>query len=291
MEHTSIWSRVRARQTRPTAAHYGFMDRRGLHTLTLHRSGAAFSCALLLMTACHPAEKVSTADDPYMIRMDFLERKLAELRDTTDRRLQDERTRRENQLAIGDKSVRELETRLNNLESRIAQLEARLSDLESPPAKPPERPPQPDGPIGRVASEPAPPLPPTASKTAGDAFPLEISDITPLVITVRTQTSVRVIETGRVTRDEAGRRIPEVKTETYPIYEYEYRLQFDASHRTVRTLNFQAEAGYGPMLFSLPPGGALTKKQVRWKAGASLMIRADGQYRLFDAPPPPPPSP
>lgn len=244
---------------------------------------------LLCLVSCKQPKETSSDEDPYMVRMDFLERKIAELRDTTERRLQDEKTRRENQLAVMEKSLRDLESRLAGLQSRVEQLGATVTDLEDRLAKAPASPP--DTPRAVVPPMPPTPAAPPLPKPPEDSFPIEVSALTPVVVAVRTQASVRVIETGKITRDETGRRVPEVKTETYPIYEYEYRLRFSASNRTPQVVAFQAEAGYGPTGFSLPVGGVLTNGEIRWRAGASLIIRANNQHKIFSAPPPPPPSP
>lgn len=254
--------------------------------MTRHWFEAVFLLSIFAFVSCKPAQPSPPAEDPYMIRMDFLERKLNELRDSSDRRVQDERTRRENQIAVLEKSLQDMERRLiqtqaahDTLKQRVAELEDRVAALRSLPPESRRLPPS------------APSTPPVvpAPSAASDIFPIEILNLTSLSVPVRTQASVRVIETGKMTRDDSGRRVPEMKTETYSVYEYEYRLRFHASNRATRTVSFSCEAGYGPTLFTLAAGEMVTNKEVRWKPGSSLLVRADGQYRLHTAPPPPPP--
>lgn len=245
-----------------------------------------------MLSSCHPAEKTAGEPDPYLIRIEFVERKLDELRETTERRFQDERVRRENQLAVQDRTLREMQQQLIQLETKISELSNRLALMETSRVNRAEvevLPPLPASPS--VAA--APPLPPAISvqpaQPAEKGFPLVITDITSFVVRVRTQATVRVVGTGKTVRDEAGRRVPEVKTETHPIYEYEYRLRFTVSNRTPDSVSFQAEAGYGPLVFNLASGESLRGKEIQWKPGASLLIRTENQYRLFPVPPPPPP--
>lgn len=243
-------------------------------------------CAVSFLSSCRPASKPPEAEDPYLLRMDFLEKKISELRDTLDRRLQDERVRRENQLAVLDRSVRDFEGRVASLSAKLDELTARLSELERKAS-------QSSGAAQLVAPSVNNSVPVAASVSAAPRppeieFPIHVTDITAAAIPVRTQASVRVLETGRMVRDEKGQRIPEIRSETYPVYEYEYRVRFCASNRAESAVSFVADGGYEVREFTLKPRDKLEGIELRWRPGASLLVRAEGRTRMFAVPPPPP---
>ncbi|OQA29304.1 MAG: hypothetical protein BWY59_00415 [Verrucomicrobia bacterium ADurb.Bin345] len=245
-------------------------------------------CLLILIVAatagCGRPDDSAETPDPYVVRLEQLEEKLADADRSTGAQLD------QIQRQLGESStrarhdVRDLEIRLTAALNKVQQLEATVRALEAATHAPGSPAPQPlaepeqtqeTGPA--VTTAPTPPTP-------TESFPVSIRDLLGATVITGTHPSSREVETDEVYRDEFGQKVKRKKTETVVVNEYAYQARFTAENLTDQPVNFTASAGREALDFSLPPGEALEGISVDWTPGSPLTITANGQRKKHTIP-------